>query len=213
MSEPKPAAPPKPPRSAVERAVVWGVIGIGLLVIVVEANAHLSHTAAHQKLQAQLDDTLKKDVGLTKKTVDQIVGNKTPETRKLGLLDTAMAAASVDIYSYPGLLRSRKLYVYYGVEGKEVQHDAEVMEVTTVEAPTAAQAEALRPPVPADVVNTSPPVPGSAAGPEQPSGGRPQTEDAAQPADAKPEGEAKPEETKATETKPEETKPAAAEAK
>lgn len=233
MSAPKPPAPPKPPRSPVERAIVWGVIGLGLLVIGVEANAHLSHTAALGKLQAQLDATLSKDSGLTKKGVDQVVGNKTPETQKLGFLDTAMAAARVDIYTYPGLLRSRKLYVYYGIDGKLAGQEAEVMEVLTSVAPTASEAQAKLPPIDPNAKYAGPGegVAG-AGGPDGPgsgtgggtgggrgkhrgnakadAGGRPAAEDSAEPAaETKPAAEAKPADPVSEEKKSEDAKPAA----
>ena len=104
-------------------------------MIAVEANAHLAHTAALGKLEAQLNDNLDKPQGLRKSDVDQVLGNKTPESQKLSLLDTKMGAARVDIYSYSGLLRSRKLYVYYGVAGTTAEQEAEVMNVLTAVAP------------------------------------------------------------------------------
>jgi hypothetical protein len=139
MSEATTPAPAKPARSPVERAIVWGVIGLGVLVIAVEANAHLSHGAALAKLQAQLDENMNKESGMRKSHVDQIVGSKIPDVQKLNFLDTSMAASRVDIYTYPALLRSRKLYIYYGIDGKKPGQEAEVMEVLTSVAPTAAE--------------------------------------------------------------------------
>lgn len=237
MSAPKPPATPKPPRSPVERAIVWGVIGLGLLIIGIEANAHLSHTAALSKLQAQLDATLSKDSGLTKKGVDQVVGNKTPESQKLGFLDTAMAASRVDIYTYPGLLRSRKLYVYYGIDGKLAGQEAEVMEVLTSVAPTASEAQAKLPPIDPNAKYAGPGEgvagvggpggPGSGTGggtgggggkrrgdAKADAGGRPAAEESAEPAEeTKPAAEAKPADPGSDENKSEEAKPAAPEAK
>ena len=141
-----PAKPAKPPRSAMERAIVWGVIGLGLLVIGVEAKAHLSHSASLAKLRATLDETLNKDEGMTKKHVDVVLGTWIPESRKLTVNDTAMNASRVDVYSYPAILRSRKLYIYYGIPGKTAkQAEAEVMDVLEAEAETAAQAHAKLP--------------------------------------------------------------------
>ncbi|MDB5338801.1 MAG: hypothetical protein JWN70_4420 [Planctomycetaceae bacterium] len=236
-SELKPPAPAKPPRSPVERAIVWGVIGIGLLVIAVEANAHLSHTAALGKLRSKLDETADVNTGLTKKQVDQIVGNKIPESQKLGFLDTSIAASRVDIYTYPALLRSRKLYIYYGIDGKLVEQEAEVMDVLTVVAPTAAEAQASLPPMDPNAKfdgpeggvagRGGPGGPGSGTGggtgggrrkgkrnAEGGASGRPKTEDAdTKPSDDKPKtDDAKPaDDTKpATDAKPEEAKPEAA---
>ena len=230
-SEVKPPAPAKPPRSPVERAIVWGVIGVGLLVIAVEANAHLAHAAALGKLRAKLDETVNVDTGVTKKHVDEIVGNKIPETQKLNFLDTAMAASRVDIYTYPALLRSRKLYIYYGIDGKLAVQEAEVMEVLTAVAPTAAEAQAGHPAMDPSAKHAGPGEgvggpggPGSGTGggtgggrrknrpnAEDGDSGRPKTEEAAtEPASDKPKtDDAKPEETKPEVDKPEPEKPAA----
>ena len=225
MSEVKPTAPPKPARSPVEKAIVWGVIGIGVLVIAVEANAHMSHTAALAKLQAQLDETVNKSEGMRKSHVDQIVGSKIPETQKLTFLQTSMAASRVDIYSYPALLRSRKLYIYYGIDGKHPGQEAEVMEVLTSEAPTAEQVHSrVLPPEGGGKGVGGPGGPGSGTGGGRGDGGgkrtgrpdaagRPGAEDAkpiaeTEPATDKKADDAKPEETKPEDSKPEADKPA-----
>ncbi len=236
-SAPPPAAPAKPPRSPVERAIVWGVIGIGLLVIAVEANSHLAHAAALEKLRSKLDETTSLDAGVTKKHVDLIVGKKPYETQKLNFLDTSIAASRVDIYTYPALLRSRKLYIYYGIDGKIATQEAEVMEVMTVVAPTAAEAHAALPPMDPNAKHAGPGEgvagPGGPGGPGSGTGGgtgggqrkkqrkaeggdsgRPKAEEAAtEPAGDKPKADdAKPAEDAkpAADAKPEETKPEAA---
>lgn len=232
MSEAKPAAPTKPARSPVEKAIVWGVIGIGILVIAVEANAHLAHGAALAKLQAQLDETVNKESGMRKSHVDQIIGSKIPETQKLAFLETSMAASRVDIYTYPALLRSRKLYIYYGIDGKQPGQEAEVMEVLTSVAPTAEQVHARVVPPEGKSGGSGEARAGGPGGPgrRRPGGdateGRPGTEaeatnpdtDAKAKEETKPADEAKPDETKpdeakpADEAKPDEAKPANAKA-
>lgn len=129
MSEPTPAAPAKPPRSPVERAIVWGVIAVGLLVVGFEAKAHLAHAAAKEKLLGKLDASADKFNGLTKKDVDEVLGSQTHESQKLAIMDTDINAHRVDIYSYSGLVKTRKLYVYYGIDGKAKGQAAEVLKV------------------------------------------------------------------------------------
>ncbi len=240
MSEATPPAPVKPPRSPVERAIVWGVIGLGVLVIAVEANAHLAHSAAHQKLDAEFSERLNKG-GMTKKHVDLIVGNKTPDVQQLKFQDTSMSASRVDIYTYPALLRNRQLWVYYGVQGKKADQEAEVMDVLINKAPTLAESQKDSPPLDPKFAG---PRPGGGGGPGDGSGGgtgggqgkrrrgagdagdgRPKSEsddtkagatksdsDATQPADTKAE-KAKPDAGSPAADKPAEPKPAETESK
>lgn len=221
MSEATTPAPAKPARSPVERAIVWSVIGLGVLVIAVEANAHLSHGAALAKLQAQLDENMNKESGMRKSHVDQIVGSKIPDVQKLNFLDTSMAASRVDIYTYPAVLRSRKLYIYYGIDGKKPGQEAEVMEVLTSVAPTAAE---VHPRLPEETdgkrgghgSGTGGGMGGGRGKRQGKAGGEKEgppviEEESTKPADeAKPTEEAKPaEEAKSDEAKPDEKKPEA----
>lgn len=173
----QPSAPPpavKPPRSPVEKAIVWGVIGIGLVVIGVEAQAQLAHGAALEKLQTTLEKKAETDSGMTKKDVDELMGSKVPEVRKLGPAETAMGAARVDVYSYLGLVRQRKIYVYYGVEGKVKDQQPEVMEVGAIPAETPADAAKRMPTAEATATAGGPPGggPGAMGAGGPPGGGR-----------------------------------------
>lgn len=178
MSEPKPAAPAKPPRSPVERAIVWGVIAVGLLVVGLEANAHLAHAAALGKLQGKLEANADKFNGLTKQDVDAVVGAKTPESQKLSVMDTDITAHRVDIYSYSGLLRTRKLYVYYGIAGKVKGQEAEILKIDAQPTATAAAAMAKAPKAAPNTNPGAPPTGGMGAPPSAggmgagPGGGR-----------------------------------------
>ena len=165
MSEPKPAAPAKPPRSPVERAIVWGVIAVGLLVVGLEANAHLAHAAALGKLQGKLEANADKFNGLTKQDVDAVVGAKTPESQKLSVMDTDITAHRVDIYSYSGLLRTRKLYVYYGIAGKVKGQEAEILKIDAQPTATAAAAMAKAPKAAPNTNPGAPPTGGMGAPP------------------------------------------------
>lgn len=214
MSQPtSPApAPAKAPRSAAERIIVWAVIGIGLLVIIVEGQAHLAHAAALEKLQNQLKKASESDGGMSEKDVVSLMGSKVPESQKLDHTVTGMGASRVDIYTFNGLgLRARKIYVYYGVDGKANQ-PAEVMEVASVPAETPAEVLARAPkpdpnaPLPPGVPGGPPAMMGGPGGP--PSGGR------SGPARPAAEGDAEKKDTtadvpKSDEPKSEEAKPEA----
>lgn len=217
MSQPTSPAPKKPGRSPVEAAIVWGFILIGTVLAGVEAKAWFGHSAALAKLQKQIESNSETNVGVTKKDVDKVVGSKAPERQKLKSLDTAMSADCVDIYNYSGLLKSRKIYVYYGVAGKEVEgkpQEAEVLRVQDTEAekadvvfaklktdPNSAPAPTVAMPNMNMVGGRGGAGPGSAPA----AGGRPATEEGD---DKKPAGDAKPE-VIADDKKPaEETKPA-----
>lgn len=228
MSQPTTPAPVKPARSPVERAFVWGVIIVGLIVIGIEAKSHLAHAAALSKLQGQVKENSEKDTGITKKDVDLIVGSKVPEVEKLNPLATSIGASRVDIYTYPGLLRQRKLYVYYGIAGKKVEQEAEVMEVGSIPAESLAEAMAKLPKPDPNAPAVAPPgmgpgaaMPGKqaakdaepeAADGEKKSDDKPAAESKSEE-DKKPEADAKPDDPKPDEAKPETEKPAEPEPK
>lgn len=130
-------APTKPARSPVERALVWGVILLGLVVVGVEAYASFAAENAKKALQAKLDavEAGAADSAVTQDDVDKVVAGRKPiSSEKLDHSATAMMADRVDIYDFKGLVRSRQLYVYYGIEGKGQK--AEVMDVLTSPAET-----------------------------------------------------------------------------
>ena len=175
MTEKTATAPTKPARSPVERAIVWGVIGIGLAVILMEGKSYMAHASALSTLQTKLKEfnDSETDGGMTKKDVDAVIGGREPdETTKLGAGTTAMGADRLDIYNFQGLLRNRQLYVYYGIAGK-IDQGAEVMEVSTGASETLEEAMAkLPPPTPAGPGTDGP---GGAAPPGGPGAGGPRT--------------------------------------
>ncbi len=237
MSEPT-TAPAKPARSPVERAIVWGVIGVGLIVILVEGTAHFAHGAAVTKLQAQVQANSEKDMGVTKKDIVKVVGNKIPEQQKLDPFATSFGAAHVEIYNYAGLLKQRKLFVYYGIAGRNKDQEPEVLEVRTDPAETAAEVQAKAPKVDPNAPVAGPPPgmapmmgggpggpgggpggPGGRGGPGG-AGGRPaiegetaKTDDGEKKTEDKPAAEDKPAEDKPAEDKPADTEKPAEEAK
>lgn len=171
MSQPTTPAPVKPARSPVERVIVWGVIVLGLGIIGVEASSHLAHASALGKLQSRVKQNSETDIGMTKKDVDQILGPQVPISEKLNPMATSMGASRVDIYTYKGLLKERKLYVYYGIAGKKAEQEAEVMEVGSVPSESFAEALAKLPKPDPNAKPVAPP--GMAPGMGGPGGGRP----------------------------------------
>lgn len=168
--------PSKPPRSPVERAVVWGVIGIGLFVILMEGQSYYAHASVLKSLRAKLQEVgeAEGDAGMTQADVDAILKGKKPdESTPLTVGTTAMGAARLDIYNYKGLVRTRQLYVYYGIEGKQAQ-PPEVMEVSTGPSETLDEAMAKLPPVTAPAEGAGgPPGPGMNSPPGGPGAGGP----------------------------------------
>jgi hypothetical protein len=169
-------APTKPPRSPIERAFVWGVIGVGLLVVGLEAKAHFEHSSAIGKLAAKLQayETGEQDGGLTKDDVLLVVGGREPVSEPLLPGSTGIMASKLDIYDFKGLMRTRHLYVYYGIEGKQGQ-PAEIMVVGSGPVETLEEAMAKMPPpaAPSETGATGAGptgMPGGMAGPGGPGG-------------------------------------------
>lgn len=224
----------KPTRSPIERGIVWGVIAIGLIVVGIEGASHLRYGAVLGALQSRLKEFENTDGALTKKDVDAIVGNLTPESRKLEPGEVSSTAHRVDEYSYPGLMRTRKIYVYYGIagqirqdkgvdkDGKKIaqviiEGEPEVLDISSSPVESAAEALAKLPPPSAESANApgtdGPRAPGmmSAGGPGGPGGPGPSGKSKKRP-DA--EGEEKPAEEKPAAEAPgaektDETKPEA----
>ncbi|MDB5388964.1 MAG: hypothetical protein JWM11_4610, partial [Planctomycetaceae bacterium] len=170
--------PAKPARSPVERTIVWGVIGLGLLVVGLEAKAHFDHSAVLNALKAKLDqfENGEADGGVTKDDVVAIMGSRVPVTsEKVPPGATSMGADWLDIYEFKGLVRTRQLYVYYGIQGKQNQ-PVEVMIVQTGPAETLQEAMDKFTPAPASSETggqgLSAPM-GGGAGPAGPGAGGP----------------------------------------
>jgi hypothetical protein len=166
-------APTKPARSPVERAIVWGVIVVGLVVVAMEASAYFAAENARKALHAKIDavESGTSTIGVTQEDVEKVVAGRKPvSSEKLTSGETAMMAARLDIYEFKGLVRSRKLYVYYGIEGKSTDgktQQAEVMDVLTSPAETQEAALAKLPkaePSTQSTDGTAPP-PGGPMGP------------------------------------------------
>jgi len=117
--------PVKKSRSPVERAIVWGVILVGLAVLIVEGRASYSLSADRDGLLAAID---KSSTPVTESQAEKLVTRFSHRESQTGLKPNVLAAPRVDIYAYTGLLKQRILYVYYGL--KRPGHEQEVIEVT-----------------------------------------------------------------------------------
>jgi len=113
-SSTKPAAKP---RSPVERIIVWGVIGILLLLVGIEFNWRSSHVGAYEKCLEKIKETEVGDNTFKHKDVAAILGSKAPsKVEELQGKNISNGAKSVEIYTWPTLnpASKRELYVYYG---------------------------------------------------------------------------------------------------
>ena len=156
---------PAKPRNPIERAIVWGIIGIGVLVAGLEANAFFSYSGPMNALQKRMKEASESENILTADDVKKIVGNKTPdESVKLDYRDTAIGAGTKEIYRYNGLLKTREIHVYYGVQGVQGQV-AEVLSVSSNNEETLNEALAK---LPKTGIPQNPSVPKSTTGPGAP---------------------------------------------
>jgi hypothetical protein len=124
-SAPTVPPPAKNPRSPVERAVVWGVILIGLVVLMVELRATYSLAADRDALLAAID---RSPTSVTESEAEKLITRYSQRESQSGLHANVLAASRVDTYKYGGLLKKRVLYVYYGL--KRRGHEQDVLEVT-----------------------------------------------------------------------------------
>lgn len=113
-SSTKPAAKP---RSPVERIIVWGVIGILLVLVGFEFTQRSSHLGAYEKCQEKIKATEIGDNTFKRKDVMAIIGSKTPaKVEELQGKNISNGAKSVEIFTWPTLnpMAKRELFVYYG---------------------------------------------------------------------------------------------------
>jgi len=115
----------KKPRSSVERIVVRSGIIILFVVMVVELFASRSFNADLAAAQEALGSG-----PVTESDIQQLITNHSAVESKDDLTANALVASREDKYSYRGLLKQRKLYVYYGVVLKG-EKEAEVLDVVT----------------------------------------------------------------------------------
>lgn len=131
MTDEKPAQVVKP-RHPVERAVVWGFIGVALIVVGVEAKAHFGFSGTLGQLNTRLQELNNADQGfMNADEVHKIVGKAPDDSQNLKYEETGIGAGSKEVYKYAGLLRTREIHVYYGIKGKGDDAQAEVLTIGT----------------------------------------------------------------------------------
>lgn len=111
----QPESPPSVARSRspIERAVVWTLIGVLLVVLGIELAAFGRYRFALWELSHALEAAADDPEGLTAAKVGEVLGGKKfVEASQLSYME--MLATRVEVYEWSGLLRDRRLYVYYG---------------------------------------------------------------------------------------------------
>lgn len=127
QDSPEPAVAPKR-RSPIERILVWGLIAGLLSVVALEGRSWWGFMSAYRPIVSQLHERDAVGGSLKEADVQQAVRGMVPEQERIyGIL---RRADREDTYVWPGLIKDRTMYVYYGV-GK----DPDVLFVTTVKEP------------------------------------------------------------------------------
>ena len=105
--------------------MVWG--GIGLLVVVssIEGYSQMSFQKAFNSLQAELEEADAGKSQVTKSQVDTVLNRQPDRTQ---MVKAFVGEERYDVYLYKGLLKNRLLCVHYGVAG--VKEEPEVIGVT-----------------------------------------------------------------------------------
>ncbi len=104
----------KPARSGTERMIVWGGIGLLLIVSVIEVYSHMTFQKAFDSLQTQLEQADSGKTQITRKEVDQILNREPNRSQKVKAF---VGEERYDVYDFKGLLKNRVLCVHYGVAG------------------------------------------------------------------------------------------------
>ena len=111
--QPENPQPPARSRSPIERAVVWTIIGALLVALGIELVAFGRYRFALWELSRALEAAADHPDGLTAAKVSEVLGGReSVETSQLSYME--MLATRVEVYEWSGLLRNRRLYVYYG---------------------------------------------------------------------------------------------------
>ena len=104
--------------------VVWGGIGLLLVVSAIEGYSQMSFQKAFDGLQAELEQA---DAGrdqITKARVDAVL-NRQPDRSQT--VKAFVGEERYDVYTFKGLLKSRLICIHYGVAG--VKEEPEVIGV------------------------------------------------------------------------------------
>ena len=109
-----------------ERRKVHGVIAVLLVVMVVEAVAHVRMTILNQQLWSELQLGERERIDVTRERIDAVAKRPPDETFTV---TKPVGQEKYDVYRFWGLLKRRELYVHYGVEG--IRSPQEAIEILT----------------------------------------------------------------------------------
>jgi hypothetical protein len=111
-------------RSPRARLISRSVIGLLLIVLAVEAIAYGRVTSAHRQLLSELQAGERQSHLVTKERIDAVVGREPDATIRV---KAPVGEERFDVYNFGGLLKQRKLFVHYGVQG--IKDEPEVIDV------------------------------------------------------------------------------------
>ncbi|MDA0835111.1 MAG: hypothetical protein O2955_10195 [Planctomycetota bacterium] len=100
---------PAPPRSPIERAVVWGLIAVLLVIVAWEFTAHLGYTKALRGLQERIPK-VDEGVPFPMTDVPPIMGGKTP-TSQDEINDPDFGRSLRTVYEWNGPIRKRAIFL------------------------------------------------------------------------------------------------------
>ena len=92
-------------RSPIERALVWGGIGILLVIVVIEATAQRQYTSLYTQLDAELKKSLQTSKSLPEESVRAILKGRQPDMTKSVKLPPG--EERYEVYYFNGLLKRR----------------------------------------------------------------------------------------------------------
>ncbi len=99
----QPPAPKK--RSPLERAVVWGGIGILLLVVVIEASAQRQFTSLYTQIDSELKKSLQTGNSVPEENIRAILKGRQPDATKT--VKQIPGEERYEVYYFKGLLKRR----------------------------------------------------------------------------------------------------------
>ena len=105
------APPKKKRRSSVERAVVWTVIAVLLVLVLVE----LRHARIFDSCLTAGVDAVNQKVSVSEAEIKTMITGYSEVEEKKDLPMNQLSASREEKYTYPGLFKDRFIYVYYGV--------------------------------------------------------------------------------------------------
>jgi hypothetical protein len=123
----QPAVQAKKPRSKVELAIVWGGIGVMLVLVGLQGSAYLGYNRTLTPLQQAVKSSDESESHVTLSMVQGMIqGN--PQFAP----GTHVNGERRDVYTWKGLFRSYTIEVTYGIKGiGKMGGEEEVMNIAT----------------------------------------------------------------------------------